>query len=236
MFFLFLFKRKNKMLAQLNFQKSILLCFLFSYITFCHLLWNGCYNIYATSEDEMYAILYSKKKESNEVKLELQNDINVEEIKNLYVKTTPCPVLPRPLKSIFHMNWFRRSSELIPISIQLYSMFSKCTNLLGFLLLCSAVFTVIEWGYLIYIGFTLLWNGVLRPIFKILHIVITFYLILKFIVVFLPYTKTYISPDIYNCLSKVFYSSYHFITKLSKEFTNVMNRLLQDASIFSREL
>lgn len=223
------------MVLNLNFQNSIILCFLFSYVVFCHVLWNGCYNIYATSEDEMYRLLYSRKKESINVKLELQNDVNVETIKNLYVQSAPCPVLPRPLKSTFHMTWFRKSSELIPISIQLYSIFSKHTNLLGFLLLCSAIFTVIEWGYLTYIFFTVMWNGFLKPLFKILYIVISFYVILKLIIVFLPYTENYISPDSYNYLSKLLHNSYNFATNASREFGNIMNRLIQDGAVVNKD-
>ncbi|SBS87561.1 conserved Plasmodium protein, unknown function [Plasmodium ovale curtisi] len=133
----------------MDFQRIATFCFIISYIIFCHIIWNGCYNIYASSEDDVYNLLYYRKKVRKPVKLEIRNKIKLNDINRVYVKKTPCPVLPRPIKSIFHLNWFRKSSDLIPISIQLYSMFDEKNNFLGFILLSSAIFTIIEWIYIV---------------------------------------------------------------------------------------
>ncbi|CRH03977.1 conserved Plasmodium protein, unknown function [Plasmodium relictum] len=220
----------------MNIQKITTFCFIISYLVFCHIIWNGCYNIYSTSEDEMYSMLYSKKKEGKSIKADIKNNIKLKDIKKFYVKSTPCPVLPRPFKSIFHLNWFRKSSELIPISIQLYSMFDEKNNFLGFILLCSAIFTIIEWVYIAYLACVLLWDGVIKPLFKILYILISTYMIIKFIVIFLPYTKSYISPENYNYISSFVLNFYNLITKISKELGHLMNKVIQESAVINKEL
>ncbi|ETW45804.1 hypothetical protein PFBG_05194 [Plasmodium falciparum 7G8] len=235
----------------MNVQKIVTFCFAISYLLYCHIIWNGCYNIYSSSEDEVYNLLYYRKKAPKTVKLEIRNKLKIKDIQKVYVKKTPCPVLPRPIKSIFHLNWFRKSPDLIPISMQLYSMFDEKNNFLGFVLLCSAIFTIIEWIYLVYdlstiITFSffiysylvgsLLWDGVIKPIFKILYMGISVYLIIRFSVLFLPYTKSYFSQENYSYLSSFILHSYNLITKISKEFGNVFNKVIQENSVVEKEL
>ncbi|KYN95771.1 hypothetical protein PGSY75_1416000 [Plasmodium gaboni] len=220
----------------MNVQKIVTFCFAISYLLYCHIIWNGCYNIYSSSEDEVYNLLYYRKKEPKTVKLEIRNKLKIKDIQKVYVKKTPCPVLPRPIKSIFHLNWFRKSPDLIPISIQLYSMFDEKNNFLGFVLLCSAIFTIIEWIYLVYLVGSLLWDGVIKPIFKILYMGISVYLIIRFSVLFLPYTKSYFSQENYRYLSSFILHSYNLITKISKEFGNVFNKVIQENSVVEKEL
>ncbi|ETW40321.1 hypothetical protein PFNF135_05363 [Plasmodium falciparum NF135/5.C10] len=220
----------------MNVQKIVTFCFAISYLLYCHIIWNGCYNIYSSSEDEVYNLLYYRKKAPKTVKLEIRNKLKIKDIQKVYVKKTPCPVLPRPIKSIFHLNWFRKSPDLIPISMQLYSMFDEKNNFLGFVLLCSAIFTIIEWIYLVYLVGSLLWDGVIKPIFKILYMGISVYLIIRFSVLFLPYTKSYFSQENYSYLSSFILHSYNLITKFSKEFGNVFNKVIQENSVVEKEL
>ncbi|SCP02777.1 conserved Plasmodium protein, unknown function [Plasmodium malariae] len=220
----------------MDFQRIATYCFIFSYLIFCHITWNGCYNIYSSSEDEVYNLLYYRKREHKPVKLEIRNKIKLDDVKKVYVKKTPCPVLPRPIRSIFHLNWFRKSSDLVPISIQLYSMFDEKNNFLGFVLLSSAIFTIIEWIYIAYLAFVLLWDGIIKPIFKILYLVISLYLIMKFTVVFLPYTKSYISEENYKYVSSFIFYFYNLITKISKELGQLMNRVIQENATLNKEL
>ncbi|SBT78906.1 conserved Plasmodium protein, unknown function [Plasmodium ovale] len=212
----------------MDFQRIATFCFIISYIIFCHVIWNGCYNIYASSEDDVYNLLYYRKKVRKPVKLEIRNKIKLNDINRVYVKKTPCPVLPRPIKSIFHLNWFRKSSDLIPISIQLYSMFDEKNNFLGFILLSSAIFTIIEWIYIVYLAGTLLWDGIIKPILKILYLIISLYLIIRFTVIFLPYTKSYMSQENYKYISSFVFNFNNLITKISKELGLLMNRVMKE--------
>ncbi|GAW83056.1 hypothetical protein, conserved [Plasmodium gonderi] len=220
----------------MDFQRLVTCCFLISYLIFCHIVWNGCYNIYSSTEDEVYNLLYYRKKEHRPVKLEIRNKLKVDNIKKVYIKKAPCPVLPRPIKSIFHLNWFRKSSDLVPISIQLYSMFDEKNNVLGLILLSSAIFTLLEWIYIVYLASLLLWDGIIKPIFKILYLAISVYLILRCTVIFLPYTKSYMSQENYKHVSTCIFSFYNIITKIYKEINLLMNRIIQENGTINKEL
>ncbi|ETW53795.1 hypothetical protein PFUGPA_03667 [Plasmodium falciparum Palo Alto/Uganda] len=165
----------------MNVQKIVTFCFAISYLLYCHIIWNGCYNIYSSSEDEVYNLLYYRKKAPKTVKLEIRNKLKIKDIQKVYVKKTPCPVLPRPIRS-------------------------------------------------------LLWDGVIKPIFKILYMGISVYLIIRFSVLFLPYTKSYFSQENYSYLSSFILHSYNLITKISKEFGNVFNKVIQENSVVEKEL
>ncbi|VWU51235.1 conserved protein, unknown function, partial [Hepatocystis sp. ex Piliocolobus tephrosceles] len=195
----------------MNVQKVTLFCIIASYLIFCHLIWNGCYNFHSSTEDDIYDILYSKKKQKA-VKLELENEPPLVQLQNGFIKGSVCPVLPRPIRSIFHLKWFRKSSDLMPLSIYLYSMFDEKNNLLGFFLLSSAIFTIIEWAYIVYFTGLLLWDVILKPIIKIIYLVIFIYVLIRLSVIFLPYTKSFITNEHYTHISSVIFNSHNILT------------------------
>ncbi|ANQ10679.1 Uncharacterized protein PCOAH_00049730 [Plasmodium coatneyi] len=220
----------------MDFLRIATYCFLISYLIFCHIVWNGCYNIYSSTEDEVYNMLYYRKREKRPVKLEIRNKLTVDNVKKVYVKKAPCPVLPRPIKSLFHLNWFRKSSDLVPISIHLYSMFDEKNNFLGFILLSSAIFTILEWMYIVYLASMLLWDGIIKPIFKLVYLAISVYLILRFTVIFLPYTKSFMSQENYKHISSYVFNFYNIIMKISKEVSTFINRVMQENGTINKEL
>lgn len=184
----------------------------------------------------MYNFLYYRKREKRPIKLEIRRELKVDHVKKVYVKKAPCPVLPRPIKSLFHLNWFRKSSDLVPISIQLYSMFDEKNNFLGFILLSSAIFTILEWMYIVYLASMLLWDGIIKPICKLLYLAISVYLILRFTVIFLPFTKSYMSQENYKYISSYVFNFYNIIMKISKEVSTLVNRVMQENGTINKEL
>ncbi|CXI54347.1 conserved Plasmodium protein, unknown function [Plasmodium berghei] len=212
----------------MDFQKLSVFFFILSYSIFCHLVWNGCYNAHSCSETEVHNSLYNTNKKTQNTKLVIQNNIKLTRRKTMGSKTSPCPILPKPIKSIFHLNWFRKSPDLFPISIQLYSMFDEKNNTLGFILISSAIFTIIEWMYIIYLLSRLLWDGIIKPIFKIIYLIIFICVLMKISVMFLPYTKSYISQDNYQYISSMVFSFYNITSKLYTDFGILINNAIKD--------
>ncbi|SCM11027.1 conserved Plasmodium protein, unknown function [Plasmodium chabaudi adami] len=212
----------------MDFQRLSIFFFILSYAIFCHLVWNGCYNAHSCSESEVYNSIYNANKKSQATKFGIPNNIKFGRGKSGDSKGAPCPILPKPIKSIFHLNWFRKSPDLFPISIQLYSMFNEKPNTLGFLLLSSAIFTIIEWIYIIYLLSMLLWDGFIKPVFKIIYLIIFLCVLMKCSVMFMPYAKSYMSQDNYKYVSSMVFNFYNIASKLYNDVSMLVNNALKD--------
>lgn len=81
----------------MDFQKLSVFFFILSYSIFCHLVWNGCYNAHSCSETEVHNSLYNTNKKTQNTKLVIQNNIKLTRRKTMGSKTSPCPILPKPI-------------------------------------------------------------------------------------------------------------------------------------------